>query len=40
MTKEDGIYNEEKAASSIKGTGKTGQLHAKEFFSFLYHIKK
>ena len=30
MTKEARIYNEEKAASSINGVGKTGQLLAKK----------
>ena len=30
MTKEAGIYNGEKTASSISGAGKTGQLHVKE----------
>ena len=29
-TKEARIYNGEKTASSISGTGKTGQLHVKE----------
>ena len=30
LTKEVRIYSGEKAASSISGVGKTGQLHAKE----------
>ena len=30
FTKEARIYNEAKTASSINGTGKTGQLHIKE----------
>ena len=30
MTKEPGIYNGEKEASSINGAGETGQPHAKE----------
>ena len=30
LIKEARIYNGEKTASSIIGTGKTGQLHAKE----------
>ena len=30
MTKEAGIYNGEKTASSINAAGKTGQLHVKE----------
>ena len=30
LTKEARIYNEAKTASSINGTGKTGQLHIKE----------
>ena len=30
FTKEARIYNEAKTASSIKGAGKTGQLHVKE----------
>ena len=30
MTKEAGIYNGEKTDFSISGTGKAGQLHAKE----------
>ena len=30
LTKEARIYNEAKTASSIKGAGKTGQLHVKE----------
>ena len=30
MIKEAIVYNREKAASSINGVGKTGQLHAKE----------
>jgi len=30
LTKEATIYNGAKAASSIKGAGKTGQLHVKE----------
>ena len=30
LTKETRIYNEEKTASSINGTGEIGQLHAKE----------
>ena len=30
LTKEPRTYNEEKIASSISGTGKTGQLHVKE----------
>ena len=30
FTKEARIYNKEKIASSINGTGKTGQLHVKE----------
>ena len=30
LTKEARIYNGEKAASSINGAGKTGQLHVKE----------
>ena len=31
MTKEARTYNGEKAASSISGAGKTGQLHVKEW---------
>ena len=31
MTKEARIYNKEKTVFSIKGAGKTGQLHAKEW---------
>ena len=30
LTKEAGIYNGAKTASSINGAGKTGQLHVKE----------
>jgi len=30
FTKEERIYNGEKTASSINGTGKTGQVHVKE----------
>jgi len=30
MTKEARIYNGEKTASSLRGIGKTGQLHVKE----------
>ena len=30
MTKEARTYNVEKAVSSIRGAGKTGQLHIKE----------
>jgi len=30
-TKEERIYNGEKSVSSISGTGKTGQLHIKEW---------
>jgi len=30
LTKEARIYNQEKTASSINVTGKTGQLHVKE----------
>ena len=30
LTKEARIYNGTKTASSIKGAGKTGQLHVKE----------
>ena len=30
FTKEARIYNEAKAASSINGAGKTGQIHVKE----------
>ena len=30
MTKEANIYNGEKTASSMSGSGKTGQLHVKE----------
>ena len=30
LTKEATIYNAAKAASSVNGTGKTGQLHVKE----------
>ena len=41
MTKEARIYNEEKAASSINGIGKIGQLHAKnETGSLFYVIQK
>ena len=31
LTKKARIYNGEKTASSIKGAGKTGQLHVKEW---------
>ena len=31
MKKEERIYNREKAVSSISGSGKTGQLHVKEW---------
>ena len=31
FTKEERIYNGEKTASSINGTGKTGQVHVKEW---------
>ena len=31
LIKEERIYNGEKTASSISGTGKTGQLHVKEW---------
>ena len=31
LTKEARIYNGAKTASSINGTGKTGQLHGKEW---------
>jgi len=30
LTKEARIYNEAKAAASVSGAGKTGQLHVKE----------
>jgi len=30
MTKEARLYNGEETASSIRGAGKTGQLHGKE----------
>ena len=30
LTKEAGIYNGAKTASSVNGAGKTGQLHVKE----------
>ena len=30
LTKEAGIYNGAKTASSINGAGKTGELHVKE----------
>ena len=30
MTEEAKLYNGEKTVSSVSGTGKTGQLHAKE----------
>ena len=30
LIKESRIYNEEKTTSSIRGAGKTGQLHVKE----------
>jgi len=30
LTKEESIYNGAKTASSINGTGKTGELHVKE----------
>ena len=32
LTKEARIYNGEKTAFSVSGTGKTGQLHVKEHF--------
>ena len=31
LIKESRIYNGEKAASSVTGAGKTGQLHVKEW---------
>ena len=42
MTKEVRIYNGEKTASTINGTQKTGQLHAKEsnWTTFSHHIQK
>ena len=42
MTKEAGIYNGEKTASSINGIGKTGQLYTKEshWTIFSHHIEK
>ena len=42
MTKEARIYNAEKIASSVSGTGETEQLHVKEgdYNIFSYHIQK
>ena len=31
LTKEERIYNRAKTASLVNGTGKTGQLHVKEW---------